>query len=458
MFGDYKITLGVAPTRRMMYDPKHAIENRRRIVEKTRELCRGLDVEVLDIAWLNDEGLLVDPLDVGKVADYFTQKKIDALFVPFCNYGTEEAVAALGAKMKVPFLLYGPRDEAPPAGGDRIRQTDTQCGMLPGSKALLRANVPFTYIENCYLDDPVFAKGFDDFLRTALVVKKMRNMRVGQIGLRPRPFLCMAYNEAELVEKFGISVFPITPHDIMNRMAAIGKERQDEVTAVVQSIEGLTDVSAMQAETMRGIAAMRLAILDVAKELELDAVGCECWTVFTRELGFAPCSVFGDLADCGLPIGCETDVLAAITMSLLDAAARGKHRPFCADLTVRHPDNDNAEMLWHCGPFARSAARAGGAARIVNAKGWWEIEHGPITISRFDSLRGDYSILLGEGKGVDGPPTNGTYSWFEVDDWPRWEKHIVYGPYVHHVACIHGHWADVLEEACRYVPVKPDRP
>ena len=48
------------------------------------------------------------------------------------------------------------------------------------------------------------------------------------------------------------------------------------------------------------------------------------------------------------------DIHAAIT-SVMAMAAAGYSRPaFTADLTLRHPENENAELLWHCGPFARA--------------------------------------------------------------------------------------------------------
>jgi len=35
------------------------------------------------------------------------------------------------------------------------RPTDVQCGLFASGKALLRYGVPFTYIENCWLDSPL---------------------------------------------------------------------------------------------------------------------------------------------------------------------------------------------------------------------------------------------------------------------------------------------------------------
>ena len=457
MYNDNKLILGFAPTRRRMYDQSYALENKRLLQEKTKELS-GADVEIIDIDWLNEDGLLSEVDDVSRVAAHFQAKNVNALFMPHCNYGTEEVVAMLGKRMNVPFLLYAPRDAAPPSEGGRVRQTDAQCGSFPSSKALQRYGVPFTYIENSPIGAPTFSAGFDRFLRASLVVKKARTMRAGVVSMRPKPFLCVMYNEAELLEKLGIEIVPLSAFDITAGVDEYLEKHPDEVKAVQAEIAAQMDVSAAKEGALEKFAAMRLVYLELAKKHNLDAIGSECWTAFPRMIGFAPCCVFGDVTNCGLPIGCETDVMCAITMALLTAASRGKGKPFCADLTIRHPQNDNAELLWHCGPFPVSGARPESGPALNGSVGWWEMAHGDMTIARLDGLNGKYSLLAGEGKAVSGPPTNGTYSWFEVDDWPRWERKIIYGPYIHHIAGMHGHWADVLEEACRYLDFEIDRP
>ena len=40
----------------------------------------------------------------------------------------------------------------------------------------------------------------------------------------------------------------------------------------------------------------------------------------------------------------------------------------------------------------------------------------------------------------------------EVDDWPTWERQLIFGPYIHHCSCVYDHCADVLAEALRYIP------
>jgi len=40
-----------------------------------------------------------------------------------------------------------------------------------------------------------------------------------------------------------------------------------------------------------------------------------------------------------------------------------------------------------------------------------------------------------------------------VDQWTKWERTLVEGPYIHHCAGIHGKYADILQEACKYLGI-----
>jgi L-fucose isomerase-like protein len=154
---------------------------------------------------------------------------------------------------------------------------------------------------------------------------------------------------------------------------------------------------------------------------------------------------------------------------MLQAAAGGTSPVFFADLTQRHPTNDNAELLWHCGNFPHSLAREQGAGDRTflgthfvipphrPGTGNFEIRGGDITIARFDGIGGEYSLLMGHARGVPGPYTLGTYLWAEVPDWSLWEERVIRGPYIHHVGGVHGQLAPALYEATRYIPgLKPD--
>lgn len=105
------------------------------------------------------------------------------------------------------------------------------------------------------------------------------------------------------------------------------------------------------------------------------------------------------------------DVSGAVTLAIMNACCLGDTAQFFADLTIRHPENDNAELLWHCGPFPYSLRDPEKKAGIDAFNGRWELKKGEITVCRFDSIGGEYVLFAGEGKATDGPETTGTYVW-----------------------------------------------
>ena len=192
-----------------------------------------------------------------------------------------------------------------------------------------------------------------------------------------------------------------------------------------------------------------------------NAVAIQCWNALQGELGIMPCAANSLLNEEGLPVVCETDIHGAITAVMAEAADLNRTPSFFADWTVRHPDNENGELLQHCGPWPLSCAAEKptiGMPLAFDYPGAVEAQakHGLVTLCRFDGDNGEYSLLLGTAKGIDGPYTKGTYLWVEVENWKRLEAKLVEGPYVHHCVGIHKDVVPVLYEACKYLGVKPD--
>ena len=449
-----KIKLGIAPTRRFCFSREDAHRFKDIILEKMRADER---VEVIDIDDINEEGLIYDSVgDVDKIADKFIAAKVDAVFFPHCNFGTEDTVAKVAKKVGKPVLLWGPRDEDPLEDGSRLR--DTQCGLFATGKILRRFNVKFTYIPNCAIDDPIFARGFDTFLRAVSVVKAFNRARILQIAPRPASFWTMMYNEGELLEKFGIQVFPITLKELELRTLSIEEEGGKILNDTVAQIKEIVDCSGADENAVRRTAALKLAVRSYANEQACTAAAIQCWNALQDSLGIMPCMVNGLLTDEGLPVTCETDIHGAITCIMAHAAAMYKTAPFFADLTVRHSQNENSELLFHCGNFPPSLAE--GKTKFSrhflfdgHEPGTHEgpVKLGDMSIVRFDGDHGEYQLFLGKAKGVSGKFTRGTYVWIEVNDWLLWEEKLVCGPYVHHCVGIHDYVIPALYEACKYI-------
>lgn len=112
------IKIGFAPTRRSIFSAPDAIKYRGLTAERLREL----GVDFVDIDDINEEGLLYDENDRLKIVEKFKKEKIDGLFLPHCNFGTEYECARLAKDLNVPVLLWGPLDERPEPNGVRLRE------------------------------------------------------------------------------------------------------------------------------------------------------------------------------------------------------------------------------------------------------------------------------------------------------------------------------------------------
>ena len=448
-----KIKLGYVPTRRSIFSAPDAIKYRGLTADRLTEL--GIDF--VDITDINEEGLLYDDRDVEKIAEKFEKEGVDGLMLAHCNFGTEYVCARLAKRLGLPVLLWGPLDERPEPNGERLR--DTQCGLFATGKVLRRFRVPFTYLTNCRLSDPVFERGVRDFLAVCNVVKTFKNIRILQISTRPFDFWTTMCNEGELLEKFNIQLSPIPMTELIEEIKAV-KEEKTKLNEMLDVIHETMEVQIKENE-VENVAALAAAMKNLVEKYGCQAAAIQCWNALQSEIGIMPCAANAILNEEGIPVVCETDIHGAVTALLVEAAGMGEVRSFFADWTIRHPDLDNGELLQHCGPWPVSVAAEKPKLTYPLAFDHpgsltAEAKHGDVTLCRFDGDNGEYSLLLGRAKGVDGPKGMGTYLWVEVENIKRLEAKIVEGPYIHHCVGIHKDVVPVLYEACKYIGVAPD--
>lgn len=451
-----RIKLGYCPTRRDVFSREEAI----RFNEIIRRQLNDFDVDVVDLSEINEEKLLFSDKDIPTVIDRFQSEKVDALFFPHCNFGSENRVAQVARALNVPVLLWGPRDDAPDGNG--LRSRDSQCGMFATGKVLRRHNVPFTYLTNSWVNGPEFKDGFARFIRVVSVVKALKNLNILQISTRPEAFCSVICNENELLEKFNVHLYPITLNDLMVKMNEIISSAPAELTETAAYIRKL---GGEDSDKTVKVAALKVAMKELAEQYNCRAVAIQCWTSLQDMAGIMACSANALLTDEGIPVVCETDIHGAITAIMMQAVAMGDGVPFFADVTVRHPENDNSELLWHCGNFPHSLAKYPETSFIGCSKyhgntygiNEWQLKDGDLTVARFDGDHGEYRLFIGEAHTTEGPKNVGSYVWIEVDDWAKWEHKLVEGPYIHHVSSVYGKYGEILFEACKYIPaLSPD--
>lgn len=448
-----KLKLGVVPVKRGSLSMERARGQKERYLERIRGLMPEF-VELTDIEDVCENGVAYKPEDVEPAVGKLKAAGIEALFIPFCDFGEEEVAARIAAAMKLPVLVWGARDERPNTIESRGR--DTQCGMFAATKVMRRYNVKYSYIYNVPLDSEEFMQGYDRFIRVSTVLRDLSNLRIAKIGARPRNFVSVMTNEANLIQRFGMSVVPISPALIGQKVEAFLKENGEELRACCKELRSRFDGSQEQNDSFGKVAATRLVVEQLMLQANCSVAAFECWPAFVPMMGICPCAALGEMADLGLPMACETDVNGAVTMAILRACSLHKEAGFLADLTIRHPENDNGELLWHCGAFPYSLKAPESRAKIIDGRGAFELKQGALTVCRLDEVDGKYYLFAGEAKTTTGPETTHTYVWMEVDQWKRWEEKLIFGPYIHHVGVLYGKYLPVLREVARYLDLEFD--
>ena len=205
---------------------------------------------------------------------------------------------------------------------------------------------------------------------------------------------------------------------------------------------------------IRPMATLTAMYKHLFEEFKLDVISAECWTATPIMFdGLAPCAVYGLLNDLGYMVSCESDLHAAMVMVMLKSATLGEGKPLFGEFTVRHPENKNAELLWHCGPFPLSQKAPESTARLVNQRIWLRGKDGEYTVARLDREEGGkYMILPMKCHTTEGPQTHGTYIWGEFEDLQSVEDRLIDGPYIHHFIEMEGDYTGEIEEFCKYFP------
>lgn len=458
---NYNVKIGLVPMRRDCtprpgaFNWEIAEARGREIVAYIEEHYATENVTFADLKGVIPVETFYAESDVEKVAAHMRAEKVDALLMINANFGCEEAAALLAQEMNVPVMLWAPLDERFDADG--MRYTDSQCGIFGISRQMQRYNIPFTFLNSCRVSEQKFAEGLDRFARVTCMVKNFRGMRVGQVGMRPKIFCSVIFNEGELMQRFGLHIVPINNALVAKKFNKILQERDAELVEGEKLFLERYDVDDFTKPLLKRIYAFVLLFKELFEEYNLDAISSECWTSMEMACGVLPCSAYGFLLDEGYLVSCESDMHAAITMALLSCASFGKNPPFMGEFTVRHPQDENVELLWHCGPFPYSLHREGKKPVEYIQRQWFEAKHSKYTVARFDQDDGKYMILNGTCESADGPFTNGTYVWGRFNDLNKWERRLIEGPYIHHMVEIEGDYTKEIEEFCKFVPhLKPD--
>jgi L-fucose isomerase-like protein len=300
----------------------------------------------------------------------------------------------------------------------------------------------------------------DTFLRAVNVASALRKgIRIGLIGQRIDFFWTTIVNESELLQRFNVEVLPFDMVDFIRDARQRATEHREQYQSEVHDLRSRYEVTGLGDEEFINVLAVRDQMLALAAEHALEGIAFQTFMSIIDAMGayciFAESAVAEKYA-----FALESDIHGVISGVLLRRANFNRDPVYLAEFTTRHPQNDNAVLIWHAGAPV-SMAHPDEVVKIghhwilpspLSGMLHFRMKDGPLTVVRFDGDFGAYKLAIGEGDTIAGPHTLNNYVWLQVDDWPHWERTLIEGPFIHHCAMAYGHYADALVEACKYIP------
>jgi L-fucose isomerase-like protein len=419
---------------------------------------------------MTGDGCVSEVAQAQQVLEYFIRENIQGLLIGNMTFGMEVAVGALlsGLRKDMPILHFATRSGPISANGSR--STDTWCGQFMTASAIKRRGFKFVHIHTCNPEEPYFCEKVATFTRAMCAISRFKGARFGQIGTRPQLFESQFCSEQQMQKQFGQMVVPMDLDTAFSRMDAISLD-DPEVQRVAAEIAAGAEGSETAQDSLRQKARYELALRRIAQELEVQALAVNCWTRVQERFGISACSTLGRLNDQGLITACEADLLGAVSMWAVYAAALGEAVPDFIDWTDLHPTQENVWLAWHCGNAAPSLAAPESPKKLVRNERmiqWcptchgaleFRLKPGPVTCSRLVEYDGEYTMFFGTGEVVDMPPfVRGAYGWVQVKDVFDWENKMIENGIIHHGTLIHDpEVAAALEMFCYFLGIKAVR-
>ncbi|GAI72246.1 unnamed protein product, partial [marine sediment metagenome] len=256
-----------------------------------------------------------------------------------------------------------------------------------------------------------FLIDLDWFMGVCRVVKGISQARIGAIGARITPFKTVRFSE-RLLEDAGISV---ETTDLSEVIMAVEKSKDSdkEVQNKLKALTSYYPTGKVPNSSVLKMAKLAVVLNRWIRENELDACALRCWPELQNSLGIFPCAVMSMMSNSLLPCACETDVMGAIAMYVLQLASTLPAGLF--DWNNNYGTDPDKLILFHCSNLPKTMlntchmeynaidARARGTDENSYGTCVGRVKSGPMTFARIctDEIEGTITACIGEGEFTD---------------------------------------------------------
>ncbi len=451
-------TLGLIIGNRGFFPDVLVAEGRERILK----VLTNAGVKVVTLSSEDTKCGAVENLeDAEKCARLFKSHadEIDGIIVTLPNFGDERAVAeALRiAGLKVPVLVHAFPDEVDKLDPEHRR--DSFCGKISLCNNLVQYGIPFTDT-TLHVEAPEtkeFQEDLRKFIAICRIIKGLKGIKLGAVGARPAAFNTVRFSE-KILESYGISVETLDLSEIIAKAQTLADE-EEMVFAELKRLQDIFNPKQVPEKALQKMAKLSAALRQWIKETRVVAFGFQCWTALERIYGIVPCAVMSLLSEAGIPSACETDVMGALSMYVLQLASQ---KPAALlDWNNNFGDDPNKLILFHCSNIPYSFFNTyemsyqhiiAGTVGKENTYGTvvGHIAPGPATFLRLSTFdkEGVIAGIVAEGRFTeDRVKTFGGYGVAEIQGLRSVLRAIVKYGFEHHVAVTKVHVGEVVREA-----------
>jgi L-fucose isomerase len=325
------------------------------------------------------------------------------LYVPDWSYSSNAVVGALNAGVPVIVWSDAHADQNGIVGAAIIRGGLDAVGV----KTKLVRGLP---------EDPATRKKLGVLCRGIAAATRLRNTKLGIGGGRSMGMYTAHVDPSELMKRFGVEIDFWEQVDLLQRARAYPEGEVKEMLAWLAEEFGGIEA---KGEVMDAQVRMYLALRDLVKEKEYDAVCVKClpelpavYTTFCLAI-----ALFNDRSDHRGPkestvCGCEADINATLTMQMMKTLNGGPVM-FTDVLKLYHESNEIG--MANCGSsatdFARSRKEVFWVKEGLREFDWrlggtcpqYITRAGRITMARLSRIDGEYAMLIGGGETVEYP-------------------------------------------------------
>lgn len=452
-------TFGVIVGTRGFFPASLAEKGRKDILAKLNQLGFGVVIPAENATPYGAIETLSDAKICGRLFRE-NAEVIDGILVILPNFGDELGVVETIARsgLNVPIMVQASPDQV--SKMDLANRRDAFCGKLSVCNNLYQRGyaITNTTYHTCDINSDQFTNDLQYFATICRIVKDISTARLGMIGQRPDPFNTVRFSE-KLLETSGVHVCAVDLSEII--ASAQTYDNEDQIQHRLAEIHEYGPVlKTVPEESVLRQARLSLAVEKWIEENECDASAIQCWSSIQNNYGCATCLTMSMMGENGKPSACETDVMGALSMYMLNIAT-GNAAGYL-DWNNNYDDEENKCINIHCSNYPKSfigqideignldiLGASLGEERCFGAiKG--KVAPGPMTFLKIstDDARGVIKMYVGEGEFTDDPTdTAGGVAVCHVEGLQDLLDMLCTHGFEHHVAMVRGHAADALAEA-----------